>query len=65
MLKPNRNWVILRLEPGTNNVWRQFTASYAPTRKAAIDMATAFGPYSEGSFKAIPAKAWGKTVDKP
>lgn len=58
MLRRNRPWVVLRL--AHDNVWVQVTAVVAPTRKAAIDIATSGpdNPYPFGTFKAIPSKAW-------
>lgn len=62
MIRRNRNWVILRL--AHDNVWVQVTAMVAPTAKAAVLEATkgADNPYSSGTFRAIPAKAWGRQI---
>lgn len=68
MMRRNRNWVVLYREGGDDsNLWRQITASYAPTARAAIDQATAgdFNPYREGTFRAIPVKAWGHEITIP
>lgn len=65
MIRRNRGWVILRQEEG--NLWRQVTAVVAPTRRAAVRIATngESNPYPTGTFKAIPAKEWGHEIVRP
>ena len=55
-----RNYVVL--VKTTNEGWIQFTAVYASSKAKALDEATATGSYTEGTFRVVTARAWGKEM---